>query len=606
MSKVSEKEEFSHSVRKIKNNPQLKVRHSAEHVLHTAMQILYPDLKKAMGPATEEGYYFDFDLERKISPEDFPKIEAKMQEIIDANLPIKKHETSLTEARKVFSGNPYKLEWLDEIEERGEKTTLYSIGEEGHPFYDLDLCSGPHVDKTGNIKAFKLLSVAGAYWRGDEKKKMLQRIYGVAFDSKAELSNYIKQQEELKKRDHRKIGKELELFTFSEDIGPGLPLWLPKGTIIKDELEKWGRETEDKWGYERVSTPFLTKRKLFEISSHIPYFEDEMYKVQVPGDVEEEYFIKPMNCPFHHMIYKSKVRSYRDLPLKLAEYGTVARYENAGALNGILRPRLFIQNDAHVYCTEESAVDVFVEIINLHRYYYDSLGLNDYYIVLALRDPDKKDKYHGDEEIWEKSERMSKAAMDKAGIKYEIVNEGAAHYGPKMDFKVKSAIGSEYGISTNQIDLYMPQRFDLKYIDKDGTEKYVVVQHRAPLGSSERFVGFLIEHFAGAFPVWLSPIQVVIIPISDKHFDYADKVKDKLIQKNIRVEVDTRNETMQSKIRDAQNQKTPYMLIVGDKEMENNTASVRLRTEENLGAKNIDEIAAKISEKYLTKARDLW
>ena len=353
-----------------------------------------------------------------------------------------------------------------------------------------------------------------------------------------ELDDYLNMLEEAKKRDHRKLGKDLELFTFAEEIGPGLPLWLPKGTIIKDELEKWGKETEAKWGYQRVSTPFLTKRELFVMSGHVPYFEDEMYKVQVPGDNKEEsYFVRPMNCPFHHMIYKSKTRSYRDLPLKLAEYGTVARYENAGAINGILRPRLFCQNDAHIYCAEDQAVDVFVEIINLHKYYYDTLGLKDYNIVLALRDPEKKDKYHGEEELWQKSEQLSREAMDKAGIKYVVQNEGAAHYGPKMDFKIKSAIGTEYGISTNQIDLFMPRRFNLKYTDAQGNDQYPVVQHRAPLGSSERFVGFLIEHYAGAFPLWLAPVQVVIIPISDKFVPFALSILDSLKFANIRTEL---------------------------------------------------------------------
>jgi threonyl-tRNA synthetase len=512
----------------------------------------------------------------------------------------------MEEARELFKNNPYKLDWLNEIESRDEKITVYEIGSKDSKHYDCDLCAGPHVENTGQVKALKLLNISGAYYKGSEKNKMLQRIYATAFNSKEELDKHMELLEEAKKRDHRKLGKDLEIFTFAEEIGPGLPLWLPKGTIVKDELEKWGKETEDKWGYVRVSTPFLTKRKLFEISSHIPYFEDEMYKVSVPGDPTEEYFVKPMNCPFHHMIFKNRTRSYRELPLRMAEYGTVARYENAGAINGILRPRLFVQNDAHVYCTEEQAVDVFVEIINMHRYYYDMLGLEDYYIVLALRDPEKKDKYHGDEEIWQKAEKMSREAMDKAGIKYTVVNEGAAHYGPKMDFKIKSAIGNEYGISTNQIDLFMPQRFDLKYTDKDGNEKYVVVQHRAPLGSSERFVGFLLEHFAGAFPTWLAPVQIEMIPIGEKHQEYAEQVAKTFREKGLRIDVDSRNETMQAKIRDAQGQKIPYMFIMGDREAQEGTVSVRLRSGENLGAKPVAEVLEHINSIYLTKSLKLW
>jgi len=590
----------------LKNDPLMPLRHTAEHVLHTAMQELYPHMKKVMGPPIENGFYFDFDLEEKLSIEDFPKIEQLMQGVIAADLPVTRKEISVEEAEILFKGNQYKLDTLEEIKARNEKVSIYEMGKPGDKHYDLDLCGGPHVTSTGKVKAFKLLTISGAYYRGSEHNKMLQRIYATAFDSKEALTKHLEFLEEAKRRDHRKIGKDLEIFSFAEEIGPGLPLWLPKGTIIKDELENWGKETENKWGYVRVSTPFLTKRKLFEISSHIPYFEDEMYKVSVPGDPTEEYFVKPMNCPFHHMIFKNRTRSYRELPLRMAEYGTVARYENAGAINGILRPRLFVQNDAHVYCTEEQAVDVFVEIINMHRYYYDTLGLKDYYIVLALRDPSKKDKYHGDEEAWQKSEKMSMEAMDKAGIKYKVVDEGAAHYGPKMDFKIKSAIGTEYGISTNQIDLYMPQRFNLTYTDKEGNEKLVVVQHRAPLGSSERFVGFLLEHFAGALPVWLAPVQVVVIPIGEKHQEYAREAGAIIKGASLRVEVDDRNDTMQAKIRDAQNQKVPYMLIIGDKEAQSDTVSIRLRTGENLGAKPLAETAEHIKQIYLTKSLKLW
>jgi len=510
------------------------------------------------------------------------------------------------EIKETFKDNPFKLEMINDLEKDGEKPTVCEIGAKDGKFYDIDLCAGNHVGRTGNIGFFKLLSVAGAYWRGSEKNKMLTRIYATAFETQEELDEYLAKMEEQKKRDHRNINKDLEVFTLFEEVGPGLPLWLPNGMIIREELENWGKETEEKWGYQRVSTPFVTKKKLFELSGHVSYFGEEMFKVEVPGEEEDEYFIKPMNCPFHHLIFKSKTRTYKDLPLKLAEYGTVARYENRGSINGILRPRVFCQNDAHIYCSEEQAVDVFLEIVDLHRYYYNTLGLTDYHVELNLRDPEKMNKYHGEEEMWQKAEKITREALDKSGIEYTVVNEGAAHYGPKMDFKIKSAIGTEYGISTNQIDLYMPEKFGLKYVDKDGKEKPVIVQHRAPLGSSERFIGFLMEHFAGAFPVWLSPVQVQIIPIGEKHLKYAREVSQKFKDKKIRTFVDDRSETMQAKIRDAQIKKIPYMLIVGDKEVENNKVSVRLRTEENLGARTIDEVISKVEEMYLTKSLNLW
>jgi len=591
---------------KLKNDPLMPLRHTAEHVLHTAVEKVFPGAKKVMGPPIENGFYCDFDYEGKINEEDFPKIESVMQEIIDAGLPVKKHALSSAEAKKIFKDNAFKLELIDEHSKDGEKLFFYTFGEEGDKYYDIDLCAGPHVDNTKEVKAFKLLSVAGAYWRGDEKNKMLVRIYATAFDTKEKLDAYLELLEEQKRRDHRKLGRDLEIFMVSDEVGPGLPLWLPNGAIMKEELEKWGKQTEEEWGYKRVSTPFMTKKTLFEISGHVPYFEEEMYKVEIPGEGEEEYFIKPMNCPFHHMIYKSKPRSYRDLPLRLAEYGTVARYENRGSLNGILRPRIFTQNDAHVYCSEEQAVDVFVEIMDLHRYYYDKLGLKDYRIVLGLPDPEKKDKYHGNKEMWEKAEKMSRTALEKAGMKYEEEIGGAAHYGPKMDLKIKSAIGNEYAISTNQIDLYMPGRFGLTFTDKDGKEKPVVVQHRAPLGSDERFIGFLLEQFAGNMPVWLSPVQVVIVPIGEKHNEYATSLEQIIKEEGLRVQTDTRSQPMNARIRDAQMMKVPYMLIVGDKEIESETASVRLRTGENLGPVKTAEIISRIKQIYLTRDLSLW
>ncbi len=577
------------------------MRHSGAHIMAAAVYKLFPDAKFGIGPAIADGFYYDIELPRTLIPEDLDNIEKEMNDIVKANLPFEKEVIPKTDAIELFkkAGQDYKVELLEEMDD-GEEVSIYRSGD------FVDLCRGPHLESTGEMKVFKLDRIAGAYWRGNEKNKMLQRVYGLAFADQRGLDEYLKMREESKQRDHRKLGRELEIFMFSDDVGAGLPLWLPNGAAMKEELERWGKETEAKWGYERVSTPFMTKRKLFEISGHVPYFEDEMYRVQVPGDDKEEYFVKPMNCPFNHLIYKSKIRSYKDLPLRMAEYGTVARYEQAGALNGILRPREFTQNDAHIYCTEEQAIDIFVEIIDLHRYYYDKLGLKNYRIVLELRDPKKKDKYHGKEEMWKKSEELSIAAMKKAKIDYEVVHEGAAHYGPKMDFKIKSVIGTEYGISTNQIDLYMPERFNLTYKDKDGQDKLVIVQHRAPLGSDERFIGFLIENFAGKFPLWISPKHAIIIPVSEKFNEYARKIQEQLAaagwEKNlqIRIDVDESNESVGKKIRTAEKKKYPYMLVVGDKEKDSGNLTVRTRD-----LKEQRQFAAKeFADKLVTNVND--
>ncbi len=593
-------------IEKLKDDPLMPLRHSAEHVLHMSLESLYPGLKKVMGPPIENGFYCDFDFEGRISEDELPKIEARMQEIIDAKLPIERKEVSIEEAKDIFKDNPYKLEFISEFSQESDKVSLYVFGKEGEEFYDLDLCAGPHINNTGDIKAFKLLSTAGAYWRGDEKNKMLTRIYGTAFNNKEDLEQHLNNLEEMKKRDHRKIGKDLDLFTFADEVGPGLVLWTPKGTIIREELEKWGKETEEKWGYKRVSTPHIAKHTLYEISGHLPYYKDDMYSPMIID--EEEYYLKGMNCPHHHMIYKSTIKSYRDLPLKFAEYGTVYRYENSGALFGLMRVRSICQNDAHIYCEIDQAEEEFYQTLLMHEYYYKSLGLNkdDYFIVLGLPDEGKRDKYHGDKALWDKAQAMMMKAIERTGIRTVDDIGGAAFYGPKVDFNIKSAVGKEYSISTVQLDLYMPIRFNLTYIDRDGSEKLCAVIHRAPLGSHERFVGFLIEHFGGAFPVWLSPVQVQIIPIGEKHIEYANKVKAIMQEKGIRSEIDDKNGTMQSKIRDAQMQKIPYMLIIGDKEVESGSVSIRLRSGENLGAKPIEEASDHIKEIYLTRSLNLW
>lgn len=571
------------------------LRHTCEHVLHTAMQNLYPKLKKAMGPATDEGFYFDFDLQDKISEADFPKIEAEMQRLIDQDLPMKQKFVTEAEAIKIFKNNPYKLDWLDGIVKRGEKISLYEMGDN----VDLDLCSGPHVKSTGEIKAFKLLSVAGAYWHGDETKKMLTRIYGTAFYSQKELDEYLKLLEEAKKRDHRKLGAQLEIFSISEEVGQGLILWLPKGQIIKDELENWAKQTEDKWGYQRVTTPNIGKTGLYKTSGHLPYYKNDMYPV-MEGEKGEEYILKPMNCPHHHQIYKSKPRSYKELPLRLAEFGTCYRYEASGELFGLMRVRGFTQNDSHIYCAEDQAVEEFVSVMKLHQYYYRHLGITNYHLELALRDPKNKHKYSGNDAMWEKAEKLMRLAAAKVKIPMVISIGNAAFYGPKIDFIIASSIGREFAISTNQIDLFMGERFQLKYTDSDGQDKIPVIIHRAPLGSHERFIAFLIEHFAGNFPTWLTPVQVKILPISDKQNKYAQTIADQLKLNHIRVELDDRAEALGAKIRDAQLEKVSYMLILGNQEQKSKTLSIRNRAGKQTKL-DIDKFIATIKQEIYAK-----
>ena len=567
------------------------LRHSCEHVLHQAMFSLYgAKLIPAMGPATDEGFYFDFDYPEKISAEDFPKIEAEMRSIIAADLPITKKTLSIKEARELFKDNPYKLEWLKEI----DRPTVYWTGDKF-----VDLCQGPHVKSTDAIKAFKLLSVAGAYWHGDETKKMLTRIYGTAFYSQKELDEYLKLLEEAKKRDHRKLGAQLEIFSISEEVGQGLILWLPKGQIIKDELENWAKQTEDKWGYQRVTTPNIGKTGLYKTSGHLPYYKNDMYPV-MKGEKGEEYILKPMNCPHHHQIYKSKPKSYKELPLRLAEFGTCYRYEASGELFGLMRVRGFTQNDSHIYCAEDQAVEEFVSVMKLHQYYYRHLGITNYHLELALRDPKNKHKYSGNDAMWEKAEKLMRLAAAKVKIPMVISIGNAAFYGPKIDFIIASSIGREFAISTNQIDLFMGERFQLKYTDSDGQDKIPVIIHRAPLGSHERFIAFLIEHFAGNFPTWLTPVQVKILPISDKQNKYAQTIADQLKLNHIRVELDDRAEALGAKIRDAQLEKVSYMLILGNQEQKSKTLSIRNRAGKQTKL-DIDKFIATIKQEIYAK-----
>ncbi len=567
-------------------------RHSTAHVFALAIQELYPTAKNTIGPAVEEGFYYDFD-DLNISQADFEKIEKTMAEIVKQDLKCTRVELTLEEAKRTFKDNPYKLEMAQEFSIGGNKLSAYKIGDKF-----IDMCRGPHVPSTGYIKAFKLTQLAGAYWRGDQKNKQLTRVYGISFPDKKFLKEHLNMLEEAAKRDHRTIGRQLDLFDTCEEIGQGLILWLPKGNIIKDELETWAKHTEKEWGYKRVTTPIITKENLFYTSEHLPHYKESMY---APIPIEgENYYIKPMNCPFHHMIFKSRTRSYRELPLRLAEYGWCHRFEQSGALFGLMRVRGMQMNDAHIYCTEEQAVDEFLRVIKLHEHYYNILGITEYWMELALRDP-QSNKYHGDDAMWKRAEQLMTQAMDKSGVKYRVVKGGAAFYGPKIDFQIKSAIGREFTASTNQIDLFMPKKFNLKYAAQDGTEKTPIVIHRAPLGTHERFIGFLIEHFAGKFPLWLSPVQAKVLTIVDRVQPFAEEVVKQLEAAGIRTEVDFDPATLNKKIRDAQLEQVNYILVVGEKEAEKKTVNVRTRDEKVHGDMPVDELIIKLKEEITSK-----
>ncbi len=562
-------------------------RHTLAHLLAQAALAHYPSAQLTLGPAVENGFYYDIDFgTEKVSDTDLDKIQKTMEKNLPLWTGFSHREVSKEEAEKVFAGNPYKLELISEIAERGETITLYTCG--GFE----DLCRGGHSENPSTEilpGSFALSRVAGAYWRGDEKNKMLTRIYGLAFNTKEELDAYNTQMEEAKKRDHRTIGEKLDLFYFEESIGKGLPIWLPKGTIIKEELEKWAKETEEKWDYQRVTTPIITKENLFYTSGHLPLYKESMY---APIEIEgENYYIKPMNCPFHHKTFAARPKSYRDLPVRFAEYGWCHRYEDSGSLFGLMRVRGMQMNDAHIYIQKDRAVDEFVQVIKLHEYYYKVLGIENYQMELALRDPNNMSKYHGNEDDWKDAEKMTMEAMEKSGVPFTVVNEGAAFYGPKMDFQIFSSIGRAFTASTNQLDLYMGKAFELEYTDQDGTKKTPAIIHRAPLGTHERFIGFLIEHFAGAFPTWLSPVQVSIIPVrADKHAEFAQKLVTTFKEKGIRVEMDDSDNSLGKRINGAKAQKTPYVIVLGDKEMEQGLLTVETRAEKIEGISTEDFI----------------
>lgn len=590
------------SKEKQKNSSIETIRHSCAHVLAQAVLKFYPQAKLGIGPATQNGFYYDFDLPRSLTPKDLPKIEKEMRKIIAQDLAFVQEKLSADKAIALFKKlkQPYKIELIRDLQkEAGKKKIKVSLFRCGD---FLDLCQGPHVKTTMSInpKAIKLERIAGAYWKGDEKNPQLQRIYGLAFSRPKELRQYEAQMIEAEKRDHRKIGKELDLFEISEDIGPGLILWLPKGFIIRQELEKWAMETEKKQGYVRVATPHITKAHLYEISGHLDYYKNDMYPpMKAP---EGDYYLKPMNCPHHHMIFKARPKSYKDLPLRLAEYGTVYRFEKSGQLFGLMRVRSIAMNDAHIYCSLDQAKEEFVKVIKLHEYYYKKLGLKDYFMELCLRDPKNKKNYHGDEKMWQTCEKIIKQAMKESGVCFVEKKGEAAFYGPKIDFIIKSVTGREFAASTNQLDLFMGRKFGLEYIDAHGKKKVPAIIHRAPLGSHERFIGFLIEHFAGAFPVWLSPIQVLVFPVSEKFKKQARKIEKEISKQMIRTEFDDRKESVGKKISDSIKQKIPYTIVIGEKEVKSKKLCVRTRGKKELVKMSLKEFIKKVKDKIEKKS----
>ncbi|MGE5585145.1 MAG: threonine--tRNA ligase [Bacillota bacterium] len=571
------------------------LRHSTAHVLAQAVKRLFPEAKLAIGPAIENGFYYDFDKPEPFTLDDLSSIEREMRKIVAEDLPIVREEIPREEAVRLFRelDEPYKLELIEDLPE-DEVVSIYRQGE------FVDLCRGPHLASTGLLRAFKLLSVAGAYWRGDEKRKMLQRIYGTAFPTEAELEAHLHVLEEAERRDHRKLGKELDIFSLHEEAGAGLVYWHPKGGIIRKVIEDFWRDEHLKRGYQLVYSPHIARRDLWEVSGHWGWYRENMYS---PIDIDGvEYLLKPMNCPFHILMYKTRTRSYRDLPIRWAELGTVYRYERSGVLHGMLRVRGFTQDDAHLFMRPDQLEDELVGVLDLVQFMMKSFGYRDYDMELSVRDPADKGKYVGSDEVWNMAEGALVAALERKGLPYTRMEGEAKFYGPAIDVKVKDALGRGWQGPTIQVDFNLPERFDLEYIGEDNAPHRPVMIHRTVLGSMERFVAGLIEHHAGAFPVWLSPVQVRVIPIADRHIDYARKVASDLMEARVRVEVDDRSEKMGYKIREAQLEKVPYMLVAGDREAEQGTVSVRSRGDGDLGPMELAEFKARVVREIEQKA----
>lgn len=566
--------------------------HTSAHILAAAVEQLYPGVKFGIGPTIENGFYYDIDfLDYPISSDDFPKIEAKMGEIISQRVKMVRSEVSKQEALDYFSkkGDEYKVELIRDLEDG--TISFYKTGD------FVDLCRGPHLYDTAPIKAFKLLNTAGAYWRGDEKRKQLVRIYAISFPKKKELDDYLLMLEEAKKRDHRKLGKELELFTFSQKVGSGLPIWLPKGAALRERLENFLKKVQKTYGYQQVITPHIGNVELYKLSGHYQKYGADSFRPITTPQEGEEFLLKPMNCPHHCEIYASKPRSYRDLPLRLAEFGTVYRYEQSGELHGLTRVRGFTQDDAHIFCTPDQLKEEFCKVIDIILYIFKVLKFKDYIVQVSLRDPDNKEKYIGSDENWEKAERAIIEAAEEKGLATVVEKGEAAFYGPKLDFMVKDAIGRKWQLGTVQVDYNLPERFELEYISPEQEKLRPVMIHRAPFGSMERFVAVLLEHTAGKFPLWLTPEQVIILPISEKFQEYALKVQKILDMNDIRAIVDERNEKAGRKIRDAEMNKIPFMLIVGEKEESGELVSVREHTVGDKGVFTIADFVSLIKER---------
>jgi threonyl-tRNA synthetase len=580
-----------------KNNALDALRHSTSHVMAQAVLSVFPEAKLGIGPPIEDGFYYDFDLPRPLTPEDLTAIEARMRESIQEEHPFVRREVSREEALKLFADQPYKLELIQEM---GEDEVISTYTHDGF----TDLCAGPHVEHTGQIPldGFKLLSIAGAYWRGDERQPMLQRIYGTIWPSHEDLETYLQRQEEIEKRDHRRLGKELDLFSIHPELGGGLILWHPKGGLIRAIAEDFWRQEHLEWGYDLVYSPHIGRAWLWETSGHLDFYRENMYS---PLDIEgQEYYLKPMNCPFHIMIYKSRRRSYRELPLRWAELGTVYRYERSGVLHGLLRVRGFTQDDAHIFCRPDQIEDEILRCLDLTLHLLRSFGFHEYEVALSVRDPEHKEKYIGDDAMWVQAERSLIRALERRGLPYTRMEGEAVFYGPKIDIHIKDVLGRLWQLTTIQFDFNVPERFDMTFVGEDGREHRPYMVHRALLGSMERFFGILIEHYGGAFPVWLAPVQAVLIPIADRHNEYARQVQQRLQEASLRVEVDDRSERMSAKIRDAQLQKIPYMLVVGDREVAEGTVALRLRTEEDLGARLVEAFIA-LAQEAIAQKREI-
>jgi len=560
--------------------------HTSSHIMAQAVKELFPEAKLTIGPPIENGFHYDFYMgEKTFSPEDLEKIEEKAKEIIKRNLKVERIELSKDEAIKIFKekGEDFKIELINEIE--GDKVSCYKQGD------FIDLCTGPHLPRTGLVKAFKILSSSSSYWKKDEKGPVLQRIYGISFPDKKQLEEYLKNLEEAKKRDHRKLGKELGLFHYSEDVGPGLILWLPKGAFIRREIENFMFQEHLKRGYLPVYTPHVGKKRLWEISGHLDFYRENMYP-EMEFEDEEGYFIKPMNCPFHIQIYKSELRSYRDLPLRLFEFGTVYRFERSGVLHGLTRVRGFTQDDAHIFCTPEQVEDEIKGVIDFALFVLQKFGFKNYKVDIST----KPEEYVGTDEMWEMATNSLIKASEEVGLSFEIAEGEGAFYGPKIDILIRDALGREWQCTTIQFDFNLPERFDITYRDKDGKDKKPYMIHRALLGSFERFFGVLIEHYAGNFPLWLSPEQVRILPISEKFIGYAKKIEEIAKKEGIRCKIDSENEKLGYKVRKAETEKVPYLFIVGKKEEEGGSVSVRKHGEGDIGAMSIEEAIKKIKE----------